>query len=329
MSNRLYTGAVLVFWLASMTWLVKERILPPFFGGDAPVTLVSNQVEPVAWRIGMDGRNCGVAVLQAVRGEGGIKEVHSVLKLDEVNAPRSAPLWLKPMLNSLKDSLSLSMRTRTTYDSFDRLAAFDTDMTVNRIEAKIELRGHILDDQLKLTARVGGITKRFEHPWPSDATLSGELTPAARLLPLYEGRRWSREVYSPFASPKAPLELIEAVVCDRLRPTFDGVSIDAWRVEFRSMEKTGSTEEGRMRAVLLVAEDGRVLQQEVTFLGSTVQFVRESDERSAEIADELLQLKERATVYKNAADDRTPGPVDDDRAGPGASPEPVTGAAGE
>lgn len=298
MSNRLYTGTVIVFWIASMTWLVTERIIPPFFGGDAPVTLVSSQIRPVAWKIEMDGRPCGQAVLQAVQGIGGTKEVHSVLKLDGVTAPKSVPLWLKPVLASLNSKLSLEMRTRTTYDSFDRLAAFDTDMVVNGLETKIEITGEIAAAELELTVRVGGLSKRFKHPWPSDAKLSGELTPAGRLLPLHEGRRWSHEVYSPFASPKAPLEMIEAVVNDKLRPTHDGVPTDAWQVEYRSMEKTGSTQKGRVRAVLLVSEDGLVLQQEVNFLGSKVLFVRENDERSVEVADELLQINDRATVYR-------------------------------
>lgn len=295
MSNRLYTAAVILLWLGSMTWLVRERILPPFFGGDAPATRLSNQVEPVAWRIEMDGRSCGDAVLQAVRGADGTKEVHSVLRLKQLRAPSAAPVLLAPLLKSLSD-VSLQMRTRTTYDSFDRLAAFHTDMTVDHIETKIEVTGRVREDTVALTVRVGGLTKRSEHAWPSDAQLGGEMTPAARLLPLYEGRRWSQEVYSPFASPKQPLELIEAVVTERLRPMFAGKPIDAWRVEYRSTDKTGSTDEGRLRAVLFVAEDGRVLQQEINFLGSKVLFTRLGDGESQLLADKLLELEQRATV---------------------------------
>lgn len=294
LGNRLYTAAVVVFWLASMTWLVSERILPPFFGGDAPATLVCNQTEPVAWRMEMDGRDCGVAVMQAVPGERGTKEVHSVLRLDGLSSPKSAPAWLRPMLASMRN-ISLSMRTRTTYDALNRLSSFNTDMSIDQIDTKIKLTGRINDNLLKLTVRVAGRTNRFEHPWPSGATLGGELTPTGRLLPLYKGRRWSHEVYSPFASPKQPMELVEAEVTEKLRPTFDGVPTDAWRVEYRSTEKTGSTDERRVRAILLVAEDGLVMQQQAFLLGSSVVFARMSPERSTALAEELLELDNRAT----------------------------------
>ncbi len=292
--NRLYTGAVIAGWLAAMTWLVTERILPPFFRGDVPVSRPSNQTEPVAWRIEMEGKECGVAVLQAVAGEGGVKEVHSLMQLNHIETPRAAPLWLAPMLNSIR-SLTISMRTTTVYDRLDELSSFQSRLQVSRPDLPIDIRGRIVDKKMKLTIRVGEITKRYDHPWPGGSLLGGDVTPSGRLLPLYEGRQWTQEVYSPFGSPNAPTELIVAKVTEPLRLTHNGQSIDGWRVEFRSSEVTGSTDEGRMRADLLVATDGRILRQDTYFFGSKITFLRESDEVSEERAA-LLELAKYATV---------------------------------
>ena len=125
--------------------------------------------------------------------------------------------------------------------------------------------------------------------------LGGDVTPSGRLLPLYEGRKWIQEVYSPFGSPTEPTELILAEVTEPLRLTHDGVNTDVWRVQFRSSEVTGSTDEGRLRADLFVATDGRILKQETHFLGSKITFYRESDEVSAELAS-LLELEKYATM---------------------------------
>ncbi|QDV79236.1 hypothetical protein K2D_28490 [Planctomycetes bacterium K2D] len=292
--NRLYTGVVIVGWLAAMSWLVTDRILPPFYRGDAPATRPTNQVEPVAWRIEIGGKGCGLAVLQAVPGEGGVKEVHSLMKLDHIEAPPGAPVWLAPMLKTLRN-ISLTMRTTTVYDGLDELSSFHSKLQLTRPEVPIDIRGRVLDKMMKLTIRVGDLTKRYDHPWPGNSVLGGDVTPSGRLLPLYEGRRWVQEVYSPFGSPSEPTELIIAEVTEPLRLTYNGVSTDVWRVQFRSSEVTGSTDEGRLRADLFVATDGRILKQETHFLGSKITFHRESDETSAELAS-LLELEKYATV---------------------------------
>ncbi len=315
MGNRLYTAAVVVFWLASMTWLVTDRILPPFFGGDAPVSRVSNQLEPVAWLIEMNGRPCGQAVLQAVRGDSSVREVHSLIQLDQIETPEAAPFWLKPMLKSLRD-LTFRVRTVTTFGPLGDLASFKTRMQIDHSETPIRLSGQIRRDTLNLSVRIGDLTKRFEHPWPENATLGGEITPAARLLPLWQGRRWTQEVYSPFASPKEPLEMIEATVTDRIRLTDGAESNDVWTVEYRATKKTGSTDEGRLRARFFVADDGRVLKQEAYLMGSSLTFFRRSKDDSQRIADELLELDKYATTYRI---DRA-ATIEDDAASADASP---------
>lgn len=289
MGNRLYTTAVVVFWLAAMGWLLTNRILPPFFGGEAPQTSLAYQVRPVAWRIKLDDIPCGTAVLQATEAAGGVREVHSVLNLTRMPAPENGPLWLRPMLASLKN-LSLKMRTTTTFDSLGSLASFQTKMYLSKLDTPIQLIGRVKNDVMKVQVRAAGITHRLEKEWSSKAALAGELTPASRLLPLWDGRRWTQEVYSPFSSPNSPLEMLEAVVTGQIRMDHGDSSADVWVVEYRSVEKTGSTDEGRLRSRIYVNESGWILKQESFLFGSSVLLYRESEERSAELAAELLDL---------------------------------------
>lgn len=324
MGNRLYIAAVVAFWLASMTWLVTDRILPPFFGGNAPATRISNQLEPVAWRIEMDSRPCGEAVLQAVEADSGVREVHSLIEIDRIDAPEAAPFWLQPMLKSIRD-LSFRVRTITTFGSLGELSSFKTRMQIDRAETPIRVSGAIRGEMLQLRVRISDLTKQFEHPWPKNAALGGDMTPATRLLPLWEGRRWTQEVYSPFSSPKEPLEMIEATVKDRIRLSDGAENTDVWTVEYRATEKTGSTDEGRLRARMYVAEDGRVLKQEAFFLGSNVTFFRRSKNESRRIAEQLLELDKYATSYQvrrkeSNEDEQAPPALEEDRPDPTGEP---------
>lgn len=312
MGNRLYTGAVVVGWLAAMSWLVTERILPPLTGERAPMARLSRQTEPVAWRIEMDGAPCGMAVLQSVDATGGAKEVHSVLKIDHTEAPVALPLWVRPFANSL-EGMSFDMRTLLMFDPLDRLHSFTTRIRSSSLGVPIRINGSIRDDKLKLHLNVAetGIDQPFEHAWPSQAAFGGELTPTLRLHRLHLGRRWTTEVYSPFAPPNAPVEMIEAHVKERLRVFHDGENLDAWLVEYLSMEKTGSLRDGRLRATLWVADDGRVLQQQTQVFGSKLTFIREPDDKALRLADELLELDQYATAVQpeppaESADDLPP-----------------------
>lgn len=296
MGNRLYVAAVVLGWVASMAWLVSDRILPSFLAGDGPTARVADQLDPVAWRIEMDGKPCGMAVLQAVRGLGGSREVHSVLQVENLSAPESLPRWLTPVARAIS-GMSFSMRTALMFDSLGQLSTFETRLDSEGLGLPVKVDGRIRDDQLELRLSIAERMDRFTHPWPSNATFGGELTPTARLKPLYEGRRWVQEVYSPFAAPSQPIEMIEAVVKQRLRVTYDGESRDVWLVEFRSMEKTGSTKEGRVRATLWVDRSGRVLRQEAQRFGTRFAFIRESDNDSVAIAEEHLDLERYATSY--------------------------------
>ncbi|MEN0110020.1 MAG: hypothetical protein AAF805_04790 [Planctomycetota bacterium] len=286
--NKLYAAGIVLFWLAAMTYLVVDRILPPWGGDPAPISRIVRQQEPLAWRVAVDGHPVGVAVLQAVPTPVGSTDVLSTLELDRVPAPKSPPIWLAPLVKSIGD-VGVSLDTCSRFDAFGSLVSFDTSLQITDYAQQIRLSGAVKGDKLVLRVRLGDITKRFEQPWSATASLASEFGPEPRILPVYAGRVWRHEVYSPLSPPGKPVEVLEARVTDSVRHDFDGRTSNAWIVEYRSTEKTGRSEEGRLRAQLRVAEDGRVLQQEARLFGTLLTLTRLPDEESQRLADEKLE----------------------------------------
>ena len=60
MSSRWFNTAVVVLWLATMSWLVKEKVLPPLLIGEPPsypeIIEAQNREPPVGWEVFLDGR---------------------------------------------------------------------------------------------------------------------------------------------------------------------------------------------------------------------------------------------------------------------------------
>jgi hypothetical protein len=51
MGNRIFIVAVVLLWTCTMSWLMVDRILPPFFQGDPPSHGAVIQEEPHCWQI--------------------------------------------------------------------------------------------------------------------------------------------------------------------------------------------------------------------------------------------------------------------------------------
>ncbi|WP_146575581.1 hypothetical protein [Botrimarina hoheduenensis] len=288
MAGKLYTLAILSLWVGSMAWLVSERILPAILSGEPPSKTMLNQVEPVAWRLSVDGKPCGVAVLQATRDVNGVSEIHSRVTLDRLEPPRAAPPWLAAIGATLK-SLGLDIDTHTVFDPLERLSHFKMRITIKDLHEPVIVTGRVKDAKLELRVRAGEFAdNRVTHDWPTEGLLASELMPEAKLLSAYVGRRWQKEVYSPFGTLKSPVEVLNALVVEEIKPSHNGQSIVARLVEFRAPVKAGVSDEGRLRATMLVAEDGRVLQHEAHFLGSRITFDRLSEAESARLGSERL-----------------------------------------
>lgn len=295
MANKLYVIAILVLWAGSMSWLVSQRILPPLVDGDAPPNSLLHQRDPVAWRLSVDGQECGVAVLQALHDSEGVTEVHSRVSLTSIPAPKAAPPWLTTIGETFEE-LGLDVRTHNTFDPLGRLARFQMSVQIQEISEPIKITGRIDAGKLRLRVRAGFLDRKLEIAWPDTGLLASELMPESKVLSVYPGRKWRKEVFSPFSPPGTPVEALEAEVVQSFKPTHNGKAVRAHLVEFRSPVAAGVSEEGRLRGTMLVAETGRVLRHETFFLGSKIMFDRLPDNESQDLAEELLQLDRVASM---------------------------------
>lgn len=283
-----------------MSWLFVAKILPSFWMGDPPSTGVKS-FEPVCWNVRIGDRHIGWAVSQSVPGASDSLEIHSRIVVERlpldrlIPFDRVAPRWTVALLNRTS-SLRLDMRSRTTLDSLDQLAMFETQVQLNELPTPFYIRGTVRGGRLEMKSQFGDQVHRFDYPWNRKALLGSELMPDAKLLQVYVGRRWQREVYNPLLGDKGPSELIEAEVVEEEPLYFQGELHTTRRIEYRSVNADGVSSSNRRRATLWVAEDGTVLREELALMDLVLTFDRVSAARAEELATEMLDLEQYATL---------------------------------
>lgn len=299
MGNRVFVAVVTLLWGATMSWLLMARILPPFFHGDPPSTGVLLNNRPVAWSVEIDGATVGYAVSQAVPGSLEATEIHSRVSLTNIPLKEIAPHWMANIVQNIGD-IHLDMRSRTTIDPLGHLASFDTRVQVNELPSAIRMLGDIKGESLHIKLQAGEFKRRFEYPWPKDTWLGRELTPDAKLLRVYVGRKWQHDVYSPLSTPQNPIEMVEAEVVEEHPILHNGQLVNARRVEYRTLSGAGIAADNRLRSNVWVAEDGTVLRQDAYFMNVRLRFERLDDEKAAEMAASQLELASEATIVPGA-----------------------------
>ena len=102
MGNQPFNVVVVVFWLATMSWLVVVKILPPLRVGEPPnyasILKQSGDEPPACWTIRMHGDTIGWAANKIVRRDDGISELYSRVYLGELPIDELAPSWLARVL---------------------------------------------------------------------------------------------------------------------------------------------------------------------------------------------------------------------------------------
>jgi hypothetical protein len=282
-----------------MSWLLVAKILPPFFNGEPPSTGVLLSYQAVAWSIEVDGAPVGSAVSLTVPGALDATEVHSRVSLKNIPLKEIAPHWMANLVQNIGD-IQLDMRTRTTIDPLGHLASFDTKVNVNELPSAIRMLGAVKGESLQIKLQAGDFKRRFEYPWPKDTWLGRELTPDAKLLRVYVGRKWQRDVYSPLSAPQNPMEVVEAEVVEDHPILHNGHLVNARRVEYRTLSGAGIAADNRLRSNVWVADDGTVLRQDAYFMNVRLRFERLDDKRANELAASQLDLAHEATVVPSA-----------------------------
>ena len=295
MGNRIFVGVVVVLWAGTMSWLMVERILPPFFHGDPPTHGTLVRGEPNCWEIAYGGKTVGHAVSQAVPGALGTTEIHSRVLLRGIDIKELAPQWMGSLVRSLGE-ISLDTRSTFVLDSLGNLSSFNTKVWINDLPIVMRVQGKVDGAELKLKVHSGDVSHEFNYPVPSYSRLSSELTPDPKLLQVYVGRKWQQEVYSPFRPPGSSLEIMQAEVVEERTIDHRGEQTVARKIEYRSLSTAGVAADNMLHAEVWVAEDGTVLRQIVHIMDAKLRFERCTEPNMLTMAEQLLDIDSVATI---------------------------------
>ncbi len=295
MANRIFVAVVFLLWVSTMSWLMVSRILPPFYYGEPPGHGSTPEDGPVCWEIECGGRPIGYAVSQSVPGALGTTELHSRVLLEQIRLQEMAPQWMSSLADTVGD-IRLDTRSRMTLDSLGNLDSFDTKVQLNDLPLIVKIRGEVRGSELVLTFHSDEVTHEACYPVPSKGLLASELIPEPKLLPIYVGRKWQQEVFSPFRPPNDSLELLQAEVVEEGVLSHRGVSYHARKIEYRTLLTPGVAADHTLRAIVWVADDGTVLCQEVYFMSVKLRLDRCNEPEMLAMAEQLLDLESVATV---------------------------------
>ncbi|MCA9261678.1 MAG: hypothetical protein KDA61_20815 [Planctomycetales bacterium] len=291
MANRLFVGGVLALWIGSMAWLLVDKVLPSFSGGSPPPAAGFEPGVPVGWRVEWEGRQVGTAASVRLPGTLHTTELHNRVELYEMPLLELAPSWVQHVVGDI-GSLKFVASTRLEFDSLDNFSAFESRVAVNDVDGVLKLAGRMKDGFLNLTVHAGEVSYKLRTYIPNESALSEALFPNSKLPYMYVGRKWQEEVYSPFRSPRLPVEMVEAEVTAVESLQRDGENVRAMRVEFRTESGAGIPEAARLQAVAWVEpESGVVLRQDVVVGRSHLRFERLSEEESDEVGRTLFATK--------------------------------------
>lgn len=292
MYSRWFNITVVVLWLATMSWLVRAKILPLLEIGDPPSIpeIVESQVDnpPVGWEILIDNRRIGWALTETKLQENGTRDIRGRVHFDKLPLGKIMPGWLKPLsklVGQSVDDLRIDARSVLTVDALGNLLRFESTMRLDPPNEVIGMSGIMEGGQLRLVIRTGYASFTKEFRLPSKSLPSDFYSPQTALPGLYEGRTWTTPVYSPLWPSKNPLKIVSATV-EGMEPIFwNGAMENVWVVVYRnSMGNAsggGRTQQGKM----WVRRDGAVLRQQSRFSNSTITFVRMTERLASELVE--------------------------------------------
>jgi hypothetical protein len=296
--SRGYSFAIVIFWLATSAWLVKEKLLPPLLVGDPPsyrTILASERTDsPVGWDIFLNGRRLGGAITSTETLSDGIHQLRCVVSLRELPLAELTPAWLSAFVKVLDSHRSqgeaiISVESEATIDidplnhpinflSTTKIGPPDADVAhrslMGGVEFNVLMRGKVVGDSMQIVIHSGEIEYHTEIDMPPDALIGDVLSPQSRLPGLRIGQTWTVPIYSPFRPPNAPVDILHATV-ERKDPIFWHERIvPALLVVYRGDPGLGLTSNQAARAQMWVDYEGEVIKQEITLMSSRLTFIR-------------------------------------------------------
>jgi hypothetical protein len=302
MYSRWFNMAVVGFWLLTMGWLVRAKILPSLVVGDPPTyrTILADREArdtPVTWAISLNDAPLGWAEARNRILDNGVTEMRSHVRISHLPLAEITPAWMKSVLSLLAGSrefseleLSVDVQSSLEIDPLGRPIGFysrallgdegmlpeDTklDALVVPGMVKVTMQGMVEGSQLKLKVRTGHAVYNTTAYLPPNALMSDALSPPGRLPDLKVGQSWTTPVYSPLRPPTAPVEVLQATVERQEHILWQEHLVNAYVVVFRSDPGAELSSNQAARAKAWVRSDGTVLKQEVTLMANRLTFER-------------------------------------------------------
>jgi hypothetical protein len=290
-TNLGYNVTVILFWMATMTWLIWTKVLPPLLVGTPPTyaRILDRQAEKhVGWDIYWDDEPVGTATTEIQSLAEGTIELHSRVDFHNLAPAKLIPLRIKALSDLVEQShprVSMWAESTVEVDTLGRLLTFESLLGSDLLTQPIRLMGAPEGNRLKLTLLSSGLSYTTSIYFSPDRPVGDTLSPQSRLPGLRIGQSWTEPVYNPFQPPNQPLELLHATVEREDLLLWNGTIERPLLVVYRT--EVGTRSDGRReeaRAQLWVRRDGTVLQQEARLGGSVVRFVRQPRQAVANVA---------------------------------------------
>lgn len=302
MYSRWFNVAVVGFWLLTMGWLVRAKILPSLVVGDPPTyrTILADrktQNSPVTWSISLNDGPLGWAEARNRVLDNGVTEMRSHVRINRLPLAEITPGWMNSLLNLWAGprefselELSVDVQSSLEIDPLGRPIGFysrallgDEGVLPNdtRLDAlvvpgtvQVTIQGVVEGSQLKLKVRTGQLVYNTKAYLPPNALMSDALSPQSSLPNLKVGQSWTMPVYSPLRPPTAPVEVLQATVEREEHILWQEHLVGTYVVVFRSDPGAELSGNQAARAKAWVHSDGTVLKQEVMLMSNRLTFER-------------------------------------------------------
>jgi len=330
-----YRAAVTAFWLATMGWLLVDKVVPPLVVGEPPSyrSVLDHRdaaARPVGWTIVLDERELGWAISDSELLESGGHRINGRVRFNRLPVAELMPAWVRAAMTqfgaigSLANlRLTMEVESCLELDELGQPLEFTSDATwretglneqtdgptvLNGPQYSVALSGTVDGNRLRIVVKSGSFTYRTEVYMARDAMMGDALTPQPLLPDLRVGQSWTVPVYNPFQPPNRPIEILHAEVTRRDWVPWAGELIPTLIVEHRSDAGEGLSGGANLRGRAWVADDGTVIRQAMYLNGSQLVFERMPDAFVESLSATAAQDSERSEKLESPRpeDSKTP-----------------------
>lgn len=310
MYGRFYSILVVLLWLAMMTWLVTQKMLPSLLRGNPPnyerILSAKEKESDVGWRIHVNGKTVGWAVNGVETLPDTMRVLQSWVHFDRLPLNEITPGWLSSVarLASMGSmEMSLDCQSKIYIDPLGRLSLWEATIHFDEFKNAVRAIGRFEENTMKVTVRVAGASYETELEVNRDALINDAIAPETQLPGLREDQSWAVELCNPLKSPQAPVEVIQARVERREPMQWEGKLRDCWLVVYRDMPGSASGVSGGVRGRLWVLENGTVIKQQADVFGGDVVFNRLPPHKAERLVRKSKRLAKESELLESPPHD--------------------------